>query len=50
MLELQVVNQTVGVLETNISELETFVEAKLQEYNPENYLGDADTAKKTEQS
>lgn len=44
--ELQVINQTVGVLSTNIEAIEKFVADKLQEYNPENYNGDADSAKK----
>lgn len=44
--ELQVINQTVGVLTTNIETIEKFVADKLQEYNPENYIGDADSAKK----
>jgi hypothetical protein len=35
-----------GVLETNIEELEKYVAEKLVEYTPENYLGDADAAKK----
>jgi hypothetical protein len=35
-----------GKLVTNIDELEAFVAAKLVEYTPENYKGDADAAKK----
>lgn len=45
-LELKVINSSVGVLETSIDTLELYVNEKLQEYNPENYLGDADSAKK----
>lgn len=35
-----------GMLETNIDELEKFVDEKLIEYTPENYKGDSDAAKK----
>jgi len=35
-----------GKLETNVDELEIFVDEKLLEYTPENYKGDADSAKK----
>ena len=45
-LELTVVNKTVGVLETNIEQLEVFVKNKLQEYTPDNYIGNIDDAKK----
>ena len=45
-LELVVTNKSVGFLETNISALEEYVEVKLKEYEPENYMGDADLAKK----
>lgn len=45
-LELVVTNKSVGFLETNISALEEYVEEKLKEYEPENYMGDADLAKK----
>jgi len=45
-LDLVVTNQTVGVLDTNISAIENFVSEKLKEYTPENYNGDADSAKK----
>lgn len=45
-LELVVTNKSVGFLETNISALEDYVEEKLKEYEPENYMGDADLAKK----
>lgn len=46
MLDLVVINQTKGILETNISELELFVASKLESYNPELYEGDAESAKK----
>lgn len=45
-LELVVTKNVVGVLETNISQLEDYVNQKLIEYNPELYKGDADSAKK----
>lgn len=45
-LELTVVNKTVGILETNIEQLEVFVKNKLQEYTPDNYIGNVDDAKK----
>ena len=45
-LELIVTNKSVGFLETNIAALEDYVEEKLKEYEPENYMGDADLAKK----
>ena len=45
-LELVVTEKAVGYLETNIEALETYVKQKLEEYNPENYMGDADLAKK----
>ncbi|MDO5575649.1 MAG: DUF1351 domain-containing protein [Fibrobacter sp.] len=45
-LELVVNKSQLGILETNIEELEKFVDGKLTEYNPENYFGDADMAKK----
>ena len=35
-----------GRLETNVDDLEIFVDEKLLEYTPENYKGDADSAKK----
>lgn len=44
-LELQIINQTTGILETNISDLELFVENKLLEYDPSKYEGDAESAK-----
>ena len=45
-LELVVTSKSVGSLETNIRALELFVDKKLEDYKPENYLGDADLAKK----
>lgn len=45
-LELKVTKNVVGVLETNIEQLEAYVNSKLEEYKPELYLGDADMAKK----
>ena len=46
-LTLCVTKNVAGVLETNISALEEFVKNKLEEYNPANYAGDADSAKKS---
>lgn len=45
-LALVVTKSVVGVLETNISALEEYVGAKLDEYRPDLYMGDADMAKK----
>ena len=45
-LELVVQRKTIGSLETNISALEELVEKRLEDYKPENYLGDAELAKK----
>lgn len=45
-LELVVTKNIVGCLETNIEQLENFVNAKLEEYKPELYKGDVDVAKK----
>lgn len=45
-LELRVMKNVAGVLETNIGQLEAYVNAKLEEYKPELYMGDADMAKK----
>lgn len=45
-LELVVTKNVVGVLETNIVQLEDYVNQKLTEYNPEQYKGDSDSAKK----
>ena len=45
-LELVVVEKTVGYLQTNIRGLELYIEKRLEDYKPENYMGDADLAKK----
>lgn len=45
-LNLVVTNKSVGFLETNIEALEVYVKQKLEDYKPENYMGDADLAKK----
>src|SRR5574344_935444 len=45
-LQLVVTKNVTGVLETNISTLENFVDNKLKSYTPELYNGDADSAKK----
>lgn len=45
-LELRVTKNVVGILETNIEQLEKYVTDKLEEYKPELYQGDADSAKK----
>ena len=45
-LELIVINKTVGSLNTNISRLEELVNIRLEDYSPEKYTGDADSAKK----
>lgn len=45
-LELTVLDSKTGILETNISQLELFVNEKLKEYTPEKFVGDAETAKK----
>ena len=45
-LELKVTKNVVGILETNIEQLEAYVTKKLEEYSPESYFGDADMAKK----
>ena len=45
-LDLVVTNKTVGSIETNIAALEMLVKKRLEDYRPENYLGDADLAKK----
>ena len=44
--ELIVTEKSVGSLETNIRRLELLVEKRLEDYRPENYMGDADLAKK----
>ena len=45
-LELVVVEKTTGSLVTNIEELEKFVDKRLEDYTVENFVGDADAAKK----
>lgn len=45
-LELQVVKSETGVLETNVAMLELYVDEQLQNYLPEFYKGDSDSAKK----
>lgn len=45
-LELIVINKTVGSLNTNISRLEELVNIRLEDYAPDKYTGDADSAKK----
>lgn len=45
-LELLVLDQQVGYLNTNIEVLEKMVEARLLDYTPEKYQGDAEGAKK----
>ena len=45
-LDLVVIEKTVGTLDTNIAELEKFVDERLKEYDPKNFEGDADLAKK----
>ena len=45
-LDLIVHEKTAGTLITNIAELELFVEERLKDYDPKNFEGDADSAKK----
>lgn len=45
-LELVVVEKSVGYLQTNIRGLEMYIDKRLDDYKPENYMGDADLAKK----
>ena len=45
-LDLVVTEKSIGFLETNIEALENLVNKRLEDYKPENYLGDADLAKK----
>ena len=45
-LDLVVIEKTVGTLNTNIEELEKFVDERLKEYDPKKFEGDADLAKK----
>lgn len=45
-LDLIVIEKTAGTLNTNIAQLEKFVDERLKDYDPDKYSGDADTAKK----
>ena len=45
-LDLVVIEKTVGTLNTNIEELEKFVDERLKAYDPKKFEGDADLAKK----
>ena len=45
-LDLVVTEKAVGFLNTNIAQLELLVDKRLEDYKPENYMGDADLAKK----
>jgi hypothetical protein len=45
-LDLIVIEKTVGTLDTNIAELEKFIDKRLKDYDPKNFEGDADLAKK----
>lgn len=45
-LQLKVTKNIIGVLETNIEQLEKYVNEKLDEYKPELYKGDVSAAKK----
>ena len=45
-LEMVVTEKSVGFLQTNIRGLELYIEKRLEDYKPENYMGDADLAKK----
>lgn len=45
-LDLVVIEKTVGTLNTNIEELEKFIDERLKDYDPKNFEGDADLAKK----
>lgn len=45
-LALVVRKETVGTLDTNIADIETFVTERIKDYAPESYMGDADMAKK----
>ena len=44
-LELTVIEQSLGILETNAIDIKAFVENKVLEYVPENYVDQADAAK-----
>ncbi len=45
-LELQVYKKEIGKLETNIDDLEKFVTERIKEYEPKQYQGDVESAKK----
>ncbi len=45
-LDLIVTEKSVGYLQTNIRGLELYIEERLKDYTLENYMGDADLAKK----
>lgn len=45
-LDLIVIEKTQGTLKTNIAELEKFIDERLKDYDPKNFEGDADLAKK----
>lgn len=45
-LTLVVKEKTIGSLVTNAIEIQNFVKARIQDYNPDNYTGTADQAKK----
>lgn len=45
-LELVVVEKSVGYLQTNIRGLELYIDERLKDYSPDNYMGDAELAKK----
>ena len=45
-LDLVVIEKTVGTLNTNIEQLEKFIDERLKDYDPKNFEGDADLAKK----
>lgn len=45
-MELQIIDTPKGEVKTNLGDLQKFVAQKLTEYDPKNYTGDADSAKK----
>lgn len=45
-LDLVVIEKSAGTLETNIDELEKFIDARLEDYTPDKFKGNADSAKK----
>ena len=42
-LDLVVIQKSAGTLETNIEELEKFIDKRLEDYTPEKFKGDADS-------